>query len=89
MDTLFLQTLYQRNERLCLESRLATTECHATPFAKERFLVHCHAHDVLNVRLLALTLAVNRIGVGTIETTEVTSLQKNHETQTRTIECTQ
>ena len=89
MYPLLMQTLYKRNKSLCLECRLATAEGNTTSLTEERFLIHGHAHNILNVGQFALALGVYRIGVGTIEATEVTSLQKNHKTQTRAVECTQ
>ena len=89
MYSLLLETLHQWHERLCLECRLTTAEGDTATLTEEGLLVHGHAHDILDVGLIALALCINGIGIGAIEATEVTSLQENYKTQARAVESTQ
>ena len=86
MNAQFLQTLYNRNQFLGLESRFASAKGYTTLLSEERTLTHGHTGNVVYRSFLAFALGVDGIGIGTIEASEVTSLQENYKAKPRAIE---
>jgi hypothetical protein len=86
MNTQFLQTLYHWHQFLGLEGRFASAKGYATLLAEERALTHGHACNLVYRGFLAFSLGVDGIGIGTIEASEVASLQEDYKAKTGPVE---
>ena len=86
MDAVRLQLLEKRNQRFCLQGRLTAGESNTSFLPEECLLADSHLQNLFRSGGSA-SFYINRIRIGTIQTTERTSLQENDEPETRPVEC--
>ena len=65
---------------------ISTAKSNSSTLAKEWFFANCLLDNMFQIGLLSLTFEIYGIGISTVETTKVAALQKDYQSQTRTIE---